>query len=101
MGMNLVEVHFQQDDKTVMVEPGTTLLAAAEMAGVDVMTGCTRGMCGTDAHRVEADAGALEPAGDDERGTLDRMGVDGACRLLCSARVREGKVVVVGDALTD
>lgn len=100
-GMNLVEVHFQQDDRTVMVEPGTTLLAAAEMAGVDVMTGCTRGMCGTDAHRVEAADGALEPASDDERGTLDRMGVDATCRLLCSARVRQGRVVVVGDALTD
>ena len=99
--MNLVEVHFRESDKTVFVEPGTTLLAAAEMAGVDVMTGCTRGMCGTDAHRVDAAADALEPAEDHERGTLDRMGVGGDCRLLCSAKVRAGKVTVVGDALTD
>ena len=99
--MNLVEVHFAEADKTVFVQPGTTLLAAAEMAGVDVMFGCTRGMCGTDAHRVDAAADALEAPCDDERGTLDRMGVDGACRLLCRARVRAGKVTVVGDALTD
>ena len=39
--MNLVEVHFAEADKTVLVQPGTTLLAAAEMAGVDVMFGCT------------------------------------------------------------
>jgi ferredoxin len=99
--MNLVEVHFAEADKTVLVQPGTTLLEAAELASVDVMFGCTRGMCGTDAHRVEATDGALEEAGDDERATLDRMGVDGGCRLLCRARVRAGKVTVVGDALTD
>lgn len=99
--MNLVEVHFAEADKTVFVEPGTTLLAAAGMAGVDVMTGCTRGMCGTDAHRVDAAPHALEPAGDDERGTLERMGVGAECRLLCSAKVRAGRVSVVGDALTD
>lgn len=99
--MNLVEVHFKEAGKTVFVEPGTTLLDAAEMAGVDVMVGCTRGMCGTDAHRIEAEDGALEPMDDDESGTVDRMGVDGHCRLLCSARVRAGKVTVVGDALTD
>ena len=100
-GMNLVEVHFAEADKTVLVQPGTTLLDAAEMAGVDVLFGCTRGMCGTDAHRVEAAADALEAPDDDERGTLERMGVDDGCRLLCRAKVRSGKVTVVGDALTD
>jgi ferredoxin len=99
--MNLVEVHFLQADKTVFVQPGTTLLGAAELAGVEVMTGCTRGMCGTDAHRLRAEEGGLEPCEDHERGTLDRMGVDADCRLLCSAKVRAGKVTVVGDALTD
>ena len=99
--MNLVEVHFAEADKTVFVEPGTTLLRAAEMASVDVLTGCTRGMCGTDAHRIEAAEHALEPPSDDERGTLDRMGVTADCRLLCSARVRAGRVVVAGDALTE
>jgi len=99
--MNLVEVHFAQDDRTVLVQPGTTLLEAAEMAGVDVMVGCTRGMCGTDAHRVEAPDDALDVAGDDERGTLERMGVVEGCRLLCCAKVLAGKVTVIGDALTD
>ena len=98
--MNLVEVHFVEADKTVLVQPGTTLLDAAEMAGVDVMYGCTRGMCGTDAHRVDASEDALEAPDDAERGTLERMGVDEGCRLLCCARVRCGKVTVVGDALT-
>ncbi|MGK0201239.1 MAG: ferredoxin [Planctomycetota bacterium] len=104
-GMNLVEVHFAEADKTVFVQPGTTILAAAEMAGVEIMTGCTRGMCGTDAHRLSTESGdlstVLEPAEDPERGTLDRMGVGSDCRLLCSAKVRAGKVRVAGDALTD
>ncbi|HIE69613.1 MAG TPA: (2Fe-2S)-binding protein [Planctomycetes bacterium] len=99
--MNLVEVHFAEADKTVFVQPGTTLLAASELAGVEIMTGCLRGMCGTDAHRLTAESDALEPCEEHERGTLDRMGVGEDCRLLCSAKVRSGKITVAGDALTD
>ena len=100
--MDLVEVHFAAAGKTVFVAPGTTLLAAAGMAGVDWPTGCTRGMCGTDAARVAADsADALLAAGDPERGTLDSMGLAEGCRLLCSARVQRGRVEVRGDALID
>ncbi|MCU0863910.1 MAG: (2Fe-2S)-binding protein [Planctomycetes bacterium] len=99
--MDLVEVQFAQAGKTVFVQPGTTLLAAAGMAGVDWATGCTRGMCGTDAVRLAADGDALEPPADHERGTLARMGVEAGCRLLCSARVRRGRVQVLGDALAD
>ena len=98
--MDLVEVHFAGPDRTVFVSPGTTLLAAAALAGVDVATGCTRGMCGTDAALVAADPGdALEPPADPERATLARMGLGEGSRLLCSARVRRGRVEVRGDAV--
>ncbi|MBL8734682.1 MAG: (2Fe-2S)-binding protein [Planctomycetes bacterium] len=98
--MNLVEVHFAGPDKFVLVAPGTTLLAAAGLAGVEVMTGCRRGMCGTDAAKVHcAPADALEPPGDHEQGTLARMGLGDESRLLCSARVVKGRVEVRGDAL--
>lgn len=98
--MDLVEVRFVGPDKTVFVQPGTTLLAAAELAGVDVMTGCTRGMCGTDAATVVGDRpDALHDAAEPERGTLDRMGLGDGCRLLCSAKVRCGRVEVRGDAV--
>lgn len=100
--MDLVEVHFAGAGKTVFVRPGTTLLAAAGLAGVDVLTGCTRGMCGTDAARVVVDpADALAVPVEPERGTLDRMGLAAGCRLLCSARVQRGRVEVRGDALVD
>jgi ferredoxin len=100
--MDLVEVHFAAAGKTVFVQPGTTLLAAANLAGVDVLTGCTRGMCGTDAARVVAQfADGLAQPGDPERATLDRMGVAADCRLLCSAQVQRGRVEVRGDPLID
>ena len=100
--MDLVEVHFAAAGKTVFVQPGTTLLAAAGLAGVDVMTGCTRGMCGTDAARVVVDGpDALEAPAEPERSTMARMGVAADCRLLCSARVRRGRIEVRGDALVD
>ncbi len=100
--MDLVEVHFAESGKTVFVQPGTTLLAAAGLAGVEVLTGCTRGMCGTDAMRVTCSRpDAMVAAVDPERPTLDRMGLGEGCRLLCSARVQCGRVEVRGDALVD
>ena len=100
--MNLVEVTFATAQKTVFVQPGTTLLAAARLAGVDWPTGCTRGMCGTDAANVATSTpDALEPPADPERGTLARMGLPQECRLLCSARVRAGRIEVRGDAVAD
>jgi ferredoxin len=98
--MDLVEVHFAAAGKTVFVQPGTTVLAAADLAGVDVLTGCRRGMCGTDAALVfAAPPEALAPAGEPERSTLARMAAPAGCRLLCSARVHCGRVEVRGDAL--
>ena len=82
----------------VMVQPGTTLLAASVAANVDIATGCRRGMCGTDALRVTAAAGCLEPPAPHEQGTLDRMGLAAGHRLCCSARLIRGPVrVLVGD----
>ena len=98
--MDLVEVSFRVGDKAVFVQPGTTLLAAAGMAGVEILTGCTRGMCGTDAVRVEVEGqAAMAPPEDHEAGTLARMGLGADCRLACSARVRSGRIEVLGDAL--
>jgi ferredoxin len=89
----LVEVRFEPAGKMVLVAEGTTLLAASRAAGLDIATGCTRGMCGTDAVRVTG-ADGLEPPLDQERSTLERMGLDAGFRLSCSARVRAGVVAV-------
>lgn len=90
-------MQFEPVGKVVLVRPGTTLLAAAELAGIDIPCGCRRGMCGTDAIRA-VPAEALAPSLDPERSTLERMGLDAEFRLSCSARVQSGVVKVqLGD----
>lgn len=93
-GVDLVEVRFEPPGKVVLVRPGTTVLQASRLAGVEIATGCTRGQCGTDAVQVAGSADAMEPPGDAERGTLERMGLPPGFRLSCSARVRRGVVQV-------
>jgi ferredoxin len=96
--MHLVEVHFAPADRTVFVRPGTTLLAASQAAGVEIATGCRRGMCGTDPVRIVAGDDNLAPPAEHERGTLLRMGLGAGFRLSCSATLQQGSVrVVVGD----
>jgi ferredoxin len=92
--VNLVEVQFEPAGKVVLVAPGTTLLAASQAAGVEILTGCGRGMCGTDAVCIAAGAEGLQPASEPESSTLERMGLDPSFRLSCSARVERGTVRV-------
>lgn len=95
-GARLVEVVFQPGNHFVLVRPGVTLLAASRLAGVDIATGCTRGMCGTDAVRIlpGGPGDQLDPPEAHERGTLERMGIGAEFRLACSAVVRAGTVRV-------
>lgn len=91
----LARVRFLPGDRSVEVAPGTTLLAASELAGVDIVTGCTRGMCGTDPVRIADGLDGLAPAAEHEKGTLERMGLPGDYRLSCSAKILRGPVTVV------
>lgn len=93
-----VEVVFAPAQKTAVVASGATLLAAAEAIDVEIITGCTQGMCGTDAVQVTAGAEGLSDPGDPEAGTLERMGLGPDFRLACSARVLRGAVHVRVDA---
>jgi ferredoxin len=95
MPEGLVEVLFLPAGRRVWVQPGVTLLHAAGLAGVEIETGCTRGMCGTDPVRIAEGAASLAPPGADERGTLERMGLAAGYRLSCSAVLQGGPVTVV------
>jgi len=86
----MVEVQFLPGGAVVWVRPGVTLLAASEAAGLDLLTGCTQGMCGTDPVRIVAGAELLDPPEAHERGTLERMGLGEEFRLSCSARLTDG-----------
>ena len=89
--MDLVEVRFLPAGTSVFVRPGTTVLEAGRLCGVDIATGCERGQCGTDVVHI---SGSVEPPGPAEQATLLRMDLSPACRLSCSARVRAGAVRV-------
>ncbi|MCC6670013.1 MAG: (2Fe-2S)-binding protein [Planctomycetes bacterium] len=90
-----VSVRFEPSGSTVLVPAGTTLLQASERAGVEIVTGCRRGMCGTDPVRILAGLEHLARPQEHETGTLERMGLDPSYRLSCSARVEGGPVVVL------
>jgi len=89
-----VEVQFEPGGAVARVQSGATLLDAADVADVNIAVGCTRGMCGTDLVRVVSGLSGLAEPGDDERATLERMGLGEDYRLSCSARVLSGPIVV-------
>ncbi len=96
--VDLVEVCFLPAERTAWVRSGMTLVEAGAAAGVEIVTGCTRGMCGTDPVRVLGGADGLEPPAAHERATLERMGLGTDFRLACSARVTRGRVEIETDA---
>ena len=95
--MPLVEVRFLPADRTVFVREGMTLVGAGDAAGVEIVTGCTQGMCGTDPVLVLAGGDGLSAIEPHERGTLERMGLGEGHRLACSARVVHGKIEIRTD----
>jgi NADPH-dependent 2,4-dienoyl-CoA reductase/sulfur reductase-like enzyme/ferredoxin len=81
------EVGFSPDGPRIVVPAGTTLLEAAERAGLQVEPGCRMGVCGADPIAVLDGADRLSPPSPGERSTLQRLGLAGECRMACSARV--------------
>ena len=90
----LAEVRFEPAGRSVWLRVGATLVEAGEAAGVEIVTGCTEGMCGTDPVRIHAGAEHLSAAEPHETGTLERMGLGTGYRLACSARLLGGRVEV-------
>ena len=93
-----VEILFEPSTTKIQVASGSTILAASEAAGVEILTGCTQGMCGTDAVQIVTGLENLSTPEDHELGTLERMGLEADFRLACSARVMAGAVQVRLDA---
>lgn len=93
-----VEILFEPPATRAKVASGSTILAASEIAGLEILTGCTEGMCGTDAVQILEGIEGLSTPEDHELGTLERMGLDSDFRLACSARILRGVVHVRIDA---
>lgn len=81
-------VAFEPGGLKVAVEPGRTLLEIAEANRLPIEAGCRMGMCGADPVRITAGMDHLSPSSDDERATLQRLGLGGDCRMACMCRVR-------------
>lgn len=86
------EVLFQPGDIRVAIAPGTTLLEVAEANDLPIEAGCRMGMCGADPIGIVDGMAQLTPMGDDERKTIERLGLSpDNTRMACCARV-QGKV---------
>ncbi|MGA9524382.1 MAG: 2Fe-2S iron-sulfur cluster-binding protein [Myxococcaceae bacterium] len=100
------KVHFQSpfDDVTVEVEPGTTLLEAAEKAGAHVGHSCG-GVCACSTCHVWVKQG-LESLSDQEDDEMDRLDmafdVRPNSRLSCQSRVgtEDVEIQVTEESLT-
>ena len=58
-----------------------------ERHGLPIEAGCRMGICGSDPVCVVSGAENLSPVGDEERMTLERLGLAANTRMACSARV--------------
>ena len=65
-----------------------TLLEAAEAGGLPIESGCRMGVCGADPVCVSDGMENLSAISDDERSTLDRLGLAENTRMACCARVQ-------------
>jgi NADPH-dependent 2,4-dienoyl-CoA reductase/sulfur reductase-like enzyme/ferredoxin len=81
------DVTIVPDDTRIAAVPGSTLLDIVERHGLPIEAGCRMGMCGSDPICVVSGADHLSPIGDEERVTLERLGLAANTRMACSARV--------------
>jgi NADPH-dependent 2,4-dienoyl-CoA reductase/sulfur reductase-like enzyme/ferredoxin len=81
------DVTIVPDDTRIAAVPGSTLLDIVERHGLPIEAGCRMGMCGSDPICVVSGAEHLSPVGDEERVTLERLGLAANTRMACSARV--------------
>jgi nitrite reductase (NADH) large subunit len=87
------KVRFMPEDTVVAVEPGMSLLDAAERARLPIEVGCRMGICGADPVAILDGMEALSEPDSDEQNTLRRLGLAANTRMACCARV-EGSVAV-------
>lgn len=92
-------VSFRPWEIDVAVEPGRTILEAAERGGVGIEALCGgNGLCGTCAVQVEEGADSLSPIEPAERQVLDESELEAGYRLGCQAVVEEDLSVFVPPA---
>lgn len=76
------------DDLKIDVERNRTLLEICEQHNLPIESGCRMGLCGADPVCIHKGMENLSKIGDDERTTLERLGLAPNTRMACMARVR-------------
>jgi nitrite reductase (NADH) large subunit len=82
------EITFLPDDRRIVAEAGLTLLEVAESNGLQIEAGCRMGVCGADPVAIVSGMDNLSEIGDDERATLERLGLAENTRMACCCRLK-------------
>ena len=82
------KITFLPDDQQIVIEPGVTLLEVAESNGLQIEAGCRMGVCGADPVAIVSGMQNISEIGDDERATLERLGLAQNTRMACCCRVK-------------
>lgn len=76
------------DGQKIEVDKNRTLLEICEQHNLPIESGCRMGLCGADPVCIHKGMENLSKMGDDERTTLERLGLALNTRMACMARVR-------------
>ena len=87
------ELRVEPEGPAIAAQSGQSVLDILEDAGLKIESGCRMGVCGADPIAVTCGAEHLEPIGDEERATLERLGLADNTRMACCARIN-GPVTV-------
>ena len=82
------EVTFHPHDLRVLVDVNRTVLETAEGNNLPIEAGCRMGVCGADPVVVLEGMENLSASGDDEKSTLERLGLGANCRMACMSRIK-------------
>ena len=88
-GNKPIEVYLADSDVTLQVAADESILHAVRQAGVDVLSSCTEGICGT------CETPVLEGIPDHRDSVLDEdERAENACMMICVSRARSSRLVL-------
>ncbi|MCW1930018.1 MAG: (2Fe-2S)-binding protein [Candidatus Kerfeldbacteria bacterium] len=94
----MATIKFVDDDLTVNAAVGQNLRDIAQNEGSTIPFGCELGVCGTCLSRVQAPEGAISSMEEQEKETLEALGAEVDCRLVCQCRVEKDDDITITSA---
>lgn len=91
----MATIKFVDDDLTVNATVGQNLRDVAQNEGSTIPFGCEQGICGTCLSHIKSPEGTLSSMEEQEKETLEALGAEVDCRLVCQCRVeKDGDVEI-------